>query len=423
MEKVLLFEGTKKNLTNFTIDDIVKRLNSRREYLHEIDSDSLIKFLDSFIQFLKKEKLDKKYNLKNFIDFFSKKNLSESLSISLRGNYKVLDSFYDLGSNSYLFRAQPRGIVVQWLSGNVSILGLFSIFSAILTKNVCLIKASSRGYVDLVFLLNVLNLVKTDKVDGKELAKCIVLLLVDRNDKESQEKLSMSADVRVAWGGQEAIDTIIGLKKKYYCEDIIFGPKYSYGLIGGKTLSKNLKKIAQRVAVDVSVFDQYACSSPHTIFVEGGLGDAEKFGKELSIQLDLVNRTMLPKGEIDEGKAMEVISKRAEYELRGKVFASKGTDWTVIVTREKGLAQSCFSRVVFIKPISNMSKLEQYNDRGKQTLGIDFDLTEKKEILDKITLKGIDRAPDFGYMTFFEYCWDGMFVFDRLVRWVTTYKE
>lgn len=422
MEKRLLFEGTKKNSTNFTIEGVVERLNKRREYLHSLDSDSLIDFFDHLVQVFKKEKFDKKFNLRNINDFFSKKNLEECLLVSLRGNYKALDEFVDLRSSNYLFHAQPRGIVVQWLSGNVSILGLFSIFSAILTKNACLVKASSRGFEDLVSLLSVLNLVKTDRVDGKELAKCIALVLVDRNDKKSQEKLSMSADVRIAWGGKEAIDTIIGLKKNYFCEDIIFGPKYSYGFIGRKTLSKNLKKIAQKAAVDVSVFDQYACSSPHTIFVEGGLRDAEKFGKELSIQLDLVNRTMLPKGEIDEGKAMEVISKRAEYELKGRVFASRGTEWSVIVTNEKGLADSCFSRVVFIKPISNMSKLGQYNDRGKQTLGIGLDLSEKKEILDKITLKGIDRAPDFGYMTFFEYCWDGMFVFDRLVRWVTTYK-
>ena len=423
MEKVLLFEGTKKKLTNCKIGEVSERLNSRREYLHKIDSDSLIEFFDNLMQFLKKEKLDKKYNLKNFIDFFSKKNLEESLSMSLRGNYRVLDSFYDLGSNSYLFHAQPRGIVVQWLSGNVSILGLFSIFSALITKNVCLVKASTRGYEDLVYLLDTLNFVKTDKVDGKELAKCIALVLVERNNKKSQEELSMSADVRIAWGGKEAIDTIIGLKKRYYCEDIIFGPKYSYGIISRKKLSKNLKKIAQKVAIDVSVFDQYACSSPHTIFIEGNLKDAEKFGKELSIQLDLVNRTMLPKVEIDEGKAMEIISKRSEYELKGKVFASHGTDWSVIVTSEKRLAQSCFSRVVFIKPISNILKLKEYNDRGKQTLGIEFDISEKKKALDEITLKGIDRAPDFGYMTFFEYCWDGMFIFDRLVRWVTTYKE
>lgn len=423
MEKILLFEGIKKNTTNFTISEVAEKLSKQREYLHKLDSDSLIDFFDKLVQTFKKEKFDRKYNLRNISDFFSKTNMQEGLSISLRGNYRTLDKFYDLGSSSYLFHAQPRGIVVQWLSGNVSILGLFSIFSAILTKNVCLIKASSRGHEDLISLLNVLNMVKTNKIDGKELAKCIALVLIDRNDNKSQEELSMSADVRIAWGSKEAIDTIINLKKKYYCEDIIFGPKYSYGAIGKSLLKKNIKDIAQRVAVDVSVFDQYACSSPHTIFIEGNLKDAEKFGKELSLALDFVNRTMLPKGEIDEGKAMEIVSKRTEYELRGKVFASEGTDWTVIITQEKGLADSCFSRVVYVKPISNLSKLKELSNRGKQTLGIELDLLQKKEILDEITLRGIDRAPNFGYMTFFEYCWDGMFIFDRLVRWVTTYKQ
>ncbi len=423
MEKVLLFEGTKKHSVNFEIEDLVRRLDKRREYIHSLNTSDLINFFDELVSFLKKEKLEKKYNLKNLYDFFSKKSLEESLSISLRGSYKVLDEFIDLKSSNYLFHAQPRGIVVQWLSGNVSILGLFSIFSAIITKNVSLVKVSSRGYEDLIDLLELLNKIKTDRIDGKDLAKCIALVLVDRNDKKSQQELSMNADVRIAWGGKEAVDSIIGLKKKVYSEDIILGPKYSYGFVGRKSIRESLKKVAQKIAVDVSVFDQYACSSPHTIFIEGSLKDAERFGKELGLQLDLVNRTMLPKREIDEGKAMEIIALRSEYELKGRVFASSGTDWTVIVTDEKGLADSCFSRVVFVKPISGSLKLGEYNDRGKQTLGIAQDLSEKKLILDKVTLRGIDRVPDFGYMTFFEYCWDGMFIFDRLVRWVTTYKQ
>ena len=423
MEKVLFFRGETSLKRKISLDEIIEELEKRREYMHKLKSDDLIEYFDSLSQFWKKQKFDKKYNLKNISDYLLKKNLEESLSVSLHGNYKALDDFYELGSSFLLFHAQPRGIVVQWLSGNVSILGLFSIFSALITKNVCLVKASSKGHETLITLLRTLGSIKTNKVDGKELIKCIAVVLIDRDDKKNQEKLSMAADVRIAWGGKEAIDSIINLKKKFYCEDIILGPKYSYGVIGKSSLKKNIKDITRRLAVDISVFDQYACSSPHTIFVEGSLKDAEIFGKELGLQLDFVNRAILPKGEIDEGKAMEIVSKRTEYELKGKVFASKGTDWTVIVTDEGGLASSCFSRVVFVKPISNILKLKEYSDRGKQTLGIELNLSERKEVLDEITLKGIDRAPNFGYMTFFEYCWDGMFVFDRLVRWVTTYQN
>ena len=42
MEKRLLFEGTKKNSTNFTIEGVVERLNKRREYLNKLDSEIFI---------------------------------------------------------------------------------------------------------------------------------------------------------------------------------------------------------------------------------------------------------------------------------------------------------------------------------------------------------------------------------------------
>ena len=44
--------------------------------------------------------------------------------------------------------------------------------------------------------------------------------------------------------------------------------------IGAESLQAeaNIRKLAKQVATDCSVFDQYACASPHTIFVERGGG-------------------------------------------------------------------------------------------------------------------------------------------------------
>jgi len=61
-------------------------------------------------------------------------------------------------------------------------LGLFSIISALLTKNPCLVKASSTAYEDLIFLLTTLAKVKTDKIDGIEILKCLAVVLVEQSD-------------------------------------------------------------------------------------------------------------------------------------------------------------------------------------------------------------------------------------------------
>ena len=421
---LILKDGDKITEADFDIGLLVQSLRGRLEYAHNLSINDIVDFFDEVVRNWKTSGLLKeRAYLKNLSDFFAKESLSNHLKIALRGDYLVLDKFVDLGDEKLLFHTQPRGLTCHWLAGNVPVLGLFSIFFALITKNVCLVKASNNGSEDLVSLLSTLNEVNTSKIKGKEFLKSVAVILVDNEDKETHQRLSLEADARIAWGGFEAINSIIGLKKNLFCEDIIFGPKYSYAVIDKESLIENQKKMAQKLAVDVSVFDQYACSSPHTVFIqEEKPGQALDFARELAEQLELVNRALLPKGAVDPAKSAEIIGLRAEYELKGKVFASQGTDWTVIYSSEKGLAKGCFSRVIFVKPITDLTELKEYNDRQKQTLGFGLTKENKLKYADIITAKGIDRCPDLGYLTFYESPWDGMFVFDRLVRWVTIHK-
>jgi hypothetical protein len=137
---------------------------------------------------------------------------------------------------------------VHWIAGNVPVLGIFSVLMALLTKNACLLKASSKSYEEMVQLLDSFNDVSTKRVKGKDLAKCVAVVLVDKEDHESQLELSMAADVRIAWGGREAVESIIGMKKKPEAEDIVFGPKYSYAVIGRELLRGDMRPLAYKLA-------------------------------------------------------------------------------------------------------------------------------------------------------------------------------
>ena len=176
---------------------------------------------------------------------------------------------------------------------------------SLLTKNLCLIKAP-HDYSLLKKLLLSFKNVSTKKISGQDLLNCITLVYVERNDLINQEILSKNADIRIAWGGDEAVSTILSLKKNFFTEDIIYGPKYSYAILDSEFLENNLKNAAQRLAFDVSIFDQNACNSPHTIFVENNDSDnpnlVKDFAKELSNSMETVNRLMLPKSEISEKK-------------------------------------------------------------------------------------------------------------------------
>ena len=73
--------------------------------------------------------------MKHISEFLSRGNLTKELKISLRGNFLVLDDFVQLFDDSeFLYHAQPRGISVHWIAGNVDILGIFSVETSLKLK-------------------------------------------------------------------------------------------------------------------------------------------------------------------------------------------------------------------------------------------------------------------------------------------------
>ena len=47
----------------------------------------------------------------------------------------------------------------------------------------------------------------------------------------SQGYFSNISNVRVAWGGMDAVESVMNTKKNYGTEDVIFGPKKSFAVI------------------------------------------------------------------------------------------------------------------------------------------------------------------------------------------------
>ena len=118
---------------------------------------------------------------------------------------------------------------------------------------------------------------------------------------------------------------------------------------------------------------------------------------------------------------LELHEIRSENEFSGTVFSSKDTSWTVVISENDKLEKPCFSRVVFVKSISNATNLSTFNNKKIQTIGIVMNREKRLKLIDTLSLHGGDRSPTMGDMSTYENPWDGMFVMDRLVRWVTTY--
>ena len=143
--RVLLRNGKPGEEQSGDMDSLVNELRERIPYIHSLETDDIIDFLDSVSAYWEKNlKKDFGTGLNHIIDTLKKDNLTVMLDTALRDRH-ALDGFVKLNSSRTLYHAQPRGLAVHWVAGNVPILGIFSIFQSMLTKNVNLVKASSTS--------------------------------------------------------------------------------------------------------------------------------------------------------------------------------------------------------------------------------------------------------------------------------------
>ena len=347
---------------------------------------------------------------------------------SLQGRRGFMDGFRALtGTNRRLMRAQPRGLVAHWLAGNVPLLGMLALAQAIVTRNANLLKASSSFSRVLPALLDGFRGLEVRCVDGRllrgdDVLQSIAVVYFNRDDIAAAQEMSDLADVRLAWGGREAIESILNLPRRYGTEDIIFGPKLSFMVIGREALAspRLVRRAARQAATDASVFDQYACASPHTIFVErGGGASPREFAEALAAEMAKA-AIRIPKAAVDAGTAAKIESTRMRYEFTGELWRSSGTEWTVLFDDEaKGLAEPCYARVITVRAVDDIFEAVAFAHPGIQTVGTAVSGARKLAFASAASARGVERFPDLGRMTYFDSPWDGIFPMDRLVKWVS----
>lgn len=362
----------------------------------------------------------------NFLaDWCEPNRLRNLLDSAMHGQRAFLDNFLprtDISHSS--LKAMPRGIVSHWLSGNVPLLGMFALVQSILSKNANILKVSASESQALPVLLGTFKGLSYTTpggytIYGDDLLGTLAVIYFDRNQTRIAEKFSANADVRIAWGGREAIESVSALPKKYNSQDILFGPKLSMMVVGNDALDsdKAIRKLIRRAATDSSVFDQFACASPHTIFVEkGGLISPKEFAEKLAVAMDKA-MLRLPTQVPDIGQVNKIRSKIAEYGFIGESWHDRHLRWTVLFDEGTELVEPTYQRVITVKAVENVFDVVDSVHEDIQTVGLAMHGEKRLNFANEIMMQGAMRCPDVGYMTHFDSPWDGLFALDRLVRW------
>lgn len=355
------------------------------------------------------------------------KHLRSVANIGLRGNIGYMDQFLPFpDSDKHYLKANARGLVCHWLAGNVQILGMFALVQSIISKNVNLLKVSSRDdgvFTDILSEFKGVEYTTGDghTIKGDDLLKTIAVVYFSRYADYLGEEMSKQADVRIAWGGRESVETVSGYPARYDAETVIFGPKLSYSVIAKEELAsvQEAKKLARKVSVDVSVFDQTGCASPHNLYVEeGGEVSPEEF---IDILGDSMQKTELqiPKPLMSPEQVSQIHSIRGVYDFKGTVKGSETMSWTLLLDDLDEMDKPVYSRVLFVHKVKSIMDSLKYIDENTQTIGVAAPMEKALQFATEATKRGVMRLPLIGRMLNFEMPWDGIFLFDRLVKWNT----
>lgn len=434
---IQFFKGTVEGETSEKqLKSIVEQLNIQNEWLRKQPVKALIGIIgkaaktwlmDERFRFLKDKGL---LFLSQWCD---EKHMLQVAKDGLRGDIHYADEFLPMAdSDKHLLKANARGLCCHWMAGNVQILGMFALVQCILTKNVNLIKVAKTDggvFASLMSAFEGLEYTTAEgyTIKGDDLVKTVGVVYFSRHATKLGEMMSKAAKVRIAWGGKEAVETVAGYPSTIDCETVIFGPKLSYAVIAKEELTseQEAKKLARRVSVDVSVFDQAGCASPHNLYIErGGEVSPERFC-EILAETFPKTEIQIPKPTVSPEQISAIHSIRGVYDFKGKVWGSQSMSWSILLSDEHEaqceLCAPVYSRALMVHEVNSINDALDCIEDYIQTIGIAAPKEKAIDFAMKATAKGVARLPMIGRMLNFEMPWDGVFLIDRLVKWNTLF--
>ena len=194
------------------------------------------------------------------------------------------------------------------------------------------------------------------------LGRCITCIEFPSHASDCVDAL-LAADCVVAFGSDEtmaAIRSRISPSRRL----IEYGHRLSVAVVDPKQLSDaDLGDAAERLALDIAIWDQLGCLSPIAAYVIDPVGNAAtRFAERIAGSLaDLEVR--LPRGRIDPAASALASHERGEAEMRAAagapvvVHTGQAGEWSVIAESNAAARPAPLHRFIRIHPVSNRDAL------------------------------------------------------------------
>jgi hypothetical protein len=303
----------------------------------------------------------------------------------------------------------PLGVVGHWPAGNIEIQPLLSMSCSLLGGNACLVRVPT-GLVESTRLI----MAKLHEVDSAgTLTARIITMSFEHERIDFQREMAAAVDGAMIWGGAESVTQVRALPFPHWAHIAVFGPRLSVAAMDRESWQDPEERGAwcQRIARDVWQFDQQACSSPQTLFLEGREGcDVAGFVEALKRAFDEENRVH-PRHEIHPALSSAICLARASWLLKDAshhaVFPTT-PDWTILVGTGSDIPQPTQGRTLSLLVVDDLLQPISKFDGVVQTLGLAVKNTAREASLAQAAAgNGVDRIVKLGRMHVFGSPWDG----------------
>lgn len=303
----------------------------------------------------------------------------------------------------------PLGVVGHWPAANVEIQPILSMTCGLLGGNGCLVRIPSGLVEPTRRLLERLQ----EADESGVLTGRVAAITFDHGRSDLQRAMAAAVDGAMIWGGADAIAAIRALPFPAWARFSIFGPRLSVAAMDADVWDNADGRAAwcQRIARDVWQFDQHACSSPQTLFLESRPGaDKDGFIEALRLAFEEENRAH-PRAAIEPAESSAICLARTnwlfEAEDRQAIFPPS-PDWTILVGRGTAIPRPIQGRTLTVLELDDLGEAVSAFDGSVQTLGLAIGDEAREEMIAELAAaRGVDRIVKLGRMHVFGSPWDG----------------
>ena len=303
----------------------------------------------------------------------------------------------------------PIGVVGHWPAGNIDIQPVLSLTCALLGGNACLVRIPTR-LVETTRLM-VEKLVDVDP--SATLLDRVFLASFNHDRVDLHSAMARAVDGAMVWGGQEAVAAVRALPFPRETRFLVFGPRISAAAMEPSVWADDSERArwCRRLARDVWQFDQAACSSPQTLFLEAGRGcETGGFVEDLAAAFAEENRRH-PRTELEFALASAICQARASWLLADSDHTARfpaSPDWTILVGKGAEIPTPTQGRTLTVLLVDDLIEAISLFDGSVQTLGLAIgDPQREAQIADVAARRGVDRIVKIGQMHTFGAPWDG----------------